>query len=55
MTKAFSVGIIIFTSARKLTGVPALSCLRADDYLFTTHRNHGHLFGPWRRSEETLR
>jgi pyruvate dehydrogenase E1 component alpha subunit len=25
------------------TGVPALSCLRADDYLFTTHRNHGHL------------
>src|SRR5689334_782503 len=25
------------------TGVPALSCLRADDYLFSTHRNHGHL------------
>jgi TPP-dependent pyruvate/acetoin dehydrogenase alpha subunit len=25
------------------TGVPALSCLRQDDYLFTTHRNHGHL------------
>jgi pyruvate dehydrogenase E1 component alpha subunit len=25
------------------TGVPAISCLRADDYLFTTHRNHGHL------------
>jgi pyruvate dehydrogenase E1 component alpha subunit len=23
--------------------VPALSCLGADDYLFTTHRNHGHL------------
>jgi pyruvate dehydrogenase E1 component alpha subunit len=23
--------------------VPALACLRADDYLFTTHRNHGHL------------
>ncbi len=25
------------------TGVPALSCLKADDYLFSTHRNHGHL------------
>ncbi len=25
------------------TGVPAISCLRADDYLFTTHRNHGHI------------
>src|ERR671919_528366 len=25
------------------TGVPAIACLRADDYLFTTHRNHGHL------------
>jgi TPP-dependent pyruvate/acetoin dehydrogenase alpha subunit len=25
------------------TGVPALSCLRTDDYLFSTHRNHGHL------------
>jgi acetoin:2,6-dichlorophenolindophenol oxidoreductase subunit alpha len=25
------------------TGVPAISCLGADDYLFTTHRNHGHL------------
>lgn len=25
------------------TGVPAISCLRVDDYLFTTHRNHGHL------------
>ena len=25
------------------TGVPAISCLRPDDYLFTTHRNHGHL------------
>src|SRR5438093_2120042 len=25
------------------TGVPAISCLRSDDYLFTTHRNHGHL------------
>jgi pyruvate dehydrogenase E1 component alpha subunit len=23
--------------------VPAISCLRPDDYLFTTHRNHGHL------------
>ena len=28
---------------QEATGVPALSCLRADDYLFTTHRNHGHL------------
>lgn len=25
------------------TGVPALSLLEAGDYLFTTHRNHGHL------------
>ena len=25
------------------TGVPAIACLRSDDYLFTTHRNHGHL------------
>jgi pyruvate dehydrogenase E1 component alpha subunit len=25
------------------TGVPALAALRGDDYLFTTHRNHGHL------------
>jgi pyruvate dehydrogenase E1 component alpha subunit len=25
------------------TGVPAISCLHPDDYLFTTHRNHGHL------------
>jgi pyruvate dehydrogenase E1 component alpha subunit len=25
------------------TGVPAISCLCPDDYLFTTHRNHGHL------------
>ncbi|MDH3443606.1 MAG: thiamine pyrophosphate-dependent enzyme [Deltaproteobacteria bacterium] len=24
-------------------GVPAISCLGADDYLFTTHRNHGHI------------
>jgi len=28
---------------QEATGVPAISCLRADDYLFTTHRNHGHL------------
>lgn len=28
---------------QEATGVPALSCLREDDYLFTTHRNHGHL------------
>ncbi|MBI4526303.1 MAG: hypothetical protein HY695_21095 [Deltaproteobacteria bacterium] len=25
------------------TGVPAISCLEENDYLFTTHRNHGHL------------
>ncbi len=25
------------------TGVPAISCLEDRDYLFTTHRNHGHL------------
>ncbi len=28
---------------QEATGVPALSCLKADDYLFSTHRNHGHL------------
>src|SRR5882724_2413520 len=28
---------------QEATGVAALSCLRGDDYLFTTHRNHGHL------------
>ena len=28
---------------QEATGVPAISCLRGDDYLFTTHRNHGHL------------
>lgn len=28
---------------QEATGVPAISCLRADDYLFSTHRNHGHL------------
>src|SRR5215467_7776873 len=28
---------------QEATGVPTISCLRADDYLFTTHRNHGHL------------
>jgi len=28
---------------QEATGVPALSCLNADDYLFSTHRNHGHL------------
>lgn len=28
---------------QEATGVPALACLRPDDYLFTTHRNHGHL------------
>jgi pyruvate dehydrogenase E1 component alpha subunit len=28
---------------QEATGVPALSYLRSDDYLFSTHRNHGHL------------
>src|ERR671923_1096445 len=28
---------------QEATGVPTLACLRSDDYLFTTHRNHGHL------------
>jgi TPP-dependent pyruvate/acetoin dehydrogenase alpha subunit len=28
---------------QEATGVPALYCLGPDDYLFTTHRNHGHL------------
>jgi len=28
---------------QEATGVPALSGLRGDDYLFSTHRNHGHL------------
>jgi acetoin:2,6-dichlorophenolindophenol oxidoreductase subunit alpha len=30
---------------QEATGVAALSCLAADDYIFTTHRNHGHLLG----------
>jgi len=28
---------------QEATGVPALSCLGQKDFLFTTHRNHGHL------------
>jgi acetoin:2,6-dichlorophenolindophenol oxidoreductase subunit alpha len=28
---------------QEATGVPALACLGAGDYFFTTHRNHGHL------------
>lgn len=28
---------------QEATGVPALSCLEQKDFLFTTHRNHGHL------------
>jgi acetoin:2,6-dichlorophenolindophenol oxidoreductase subunit alpha len=28
---------------QEATGVAALSCLESRDYLFTTHRNHGHL------------
>ena len=28
---------------QEAAGVAALSCLGADDHLFTTHRNHGHL------------
>lgn len=28
---------------QEATGVPALSCLGEKDFLFTTHRNHGHL------------
>lgn len=28
---------------QEATGVAALSCLAAGDYIFTTHRNHGHL------------
>ena len=28
---------------QEATGVPAISCLEKGDYLFTTHRNHGHL------------
>ena len=28
---------------QEATGVAGLSCLRADDYLFSTHRNHGHI------------
>jgi len=28
---------------QEATGVPALSCLERGDFLFTTHRNHGHL------------
>ena len=43
MTRERSAAIIICTSDKKEPGVPAISCLSADDYLFTTHRNHGHL------------
>ncbi len=28
---------------QEATGVPALSLLAAEDYVFTTHRNHGHI------------
>ena len=28
---------------QEASAVPALSCLGKGDYLFTTHRNHGHL------------
>lgn len=28
---------------QEATGVPALSCLEEGDYLFSNHRNHGHL------------
>ena len=28
---------------QEATGVPALSLLQAEDYVFTTHRNHGHI------------
>jgi pyruvate dehydrogenase E1 component alpha subunit len=28
---------------QEATGVPALSLLKAEDYVFTTHRNHGHI------------
>jgi pyruvate dehydrogenase E1 component alpha subunit len=28
---------------QEATGVAAISCLTENDYLFTTHRNHGHL------------
>lgn len=28
---------------QEATGVAGLSCLRSDDYLFSTHRNHGHI------------
>ncbi|MGE5818450.1 MAG: thiamine pyrophosphate-dependent dehydrogenase E1 component subunit alpha [Deltaproteobacteria bacterium] len=28
---------------QEATGVPALSLLKSDDYVFTTHRNHGHI------------
>ena len=33
----------LYVGQEEGTGVPAGSCLRSDDYLFTTHRNHGHL------------
>jgi pyruvate dehydrogenase E1 component alpha subunit len=28
---------------QEATGVPALACVKDGDYLFSTHRNHGHL------------
>lgn len=39
---------------QEATGVAAISHLKADDYLFTTHRNHGHLLGRGARPEALM-
>jgi pyruvate dehydrogenase E1 component alpha subunit len=39
---------------QEATGVPALSLLNADDYIFTTHRNHGHVLSRGAQPERVL-
>jgi pyruvate dehydrogenase E1 component alpha subunit len=39
---------------QEATGVPALSLLKADDYVFTTHRNHGHVLSRGAQPERVL-
>lgn len=38
-----SVGHFHVYTGQECTGAPAISLLRTDDTIFTTHRNHGHL------------
>jgi TPP-dependent pyruvate/acetoin dehydrogenase alpha subunit len=39
---------------QEATGVPALAPLNADDYVFTTHRNHGHILARGAEPERVL-